>query len=137
MENCSKERTRIEVRYAETDQMGIVHHSVYAVWFEQARTQYFRTSGTDYADMEKQGFACPVLELGVQYKAPSHYGEFVEIETSATQIDKLRFRFDYKLYINEKLCTTGFTVHCLLKNGRPTREIPEAFTKLFEASRSK
>jgi len=127
----SKERTRIEVRYAETDQMGIVHHSVYAVWFEQARTQYFRNAGVDYADMEKQGYACPVLELGVQYKAATHYGEFVEIETSATQIDKLRFRLDYRLFLNDKLCTTGFTVHCLLKDGRPTRDIPESFLNLF------
>lgn len=128
----SQERTRIEVRYAETDQMGIVHHSVYAVWFEQARTQFFRDRGADYAEMEKQGFACPVLELGVQYKRATHYGEFVEIETSAVQVDKLRFRLDYKLFVNNKLCTTGFTVHCLLKDGRPTRDMPESFVKLFE-----
>ncbi|MCL4102932.1 acyl-CoA thioester hydrolase [Fibrobacter sp. UWH9] len=128
----SQERTRIEVRYAETDQMGIVHHSVYAVWFEQARTQFFRDRGADYAEMEKQGFACPVLELGVQYKSATHYGEFVEIETSAVQVDKLRFRLDYKLFVNNKLCTTGFTVHCLLKDGRPTRDMPESFVKLFE-----
>lgn len=123
--------TRIEVRYAETDQMGIVHHSVYAVWFEQARTQYFRENGADYAEMEKEGFGCPVLELGVQYKGPTHYGEFVDIETSATRVDKLRFRVDYKLTVNGKLCTTGFTVHCLVKDGRPTREMPEKFLKLF------
>ncbi len=123
---------RIEVRYAETDQMGIVHHSVYAVWFEQARSQYFRDNGADYAEMEKEGYGCPVLELGVQYKGATHYGEFVDIETSATRVDKLRFRVDYKLFVNGKLCTTGFTVHCLMKDGRPTRDIPEKFLNLFK-----
>lgn len=123
--------TRIEVRYAETDQMGIVHHSVYAVWFEQARTQFFRDGGSDYAEMEKQGYGCPVLELGVQYKNPTHYGEFVDIETTATRVDRLRFRLDYKLSVNGKLCTTGFTVHCLMKDGRPVREFPEIFKKLL------
>lgn len=54
METCSYEyTTRIEVRYAETDQMGIVHHSVYAIWFEQARTEFFRTASASYADMKK------------------------------------------------------------------------------------
>ncbi len=53
METCSYEYTaRIEVRYAETDQMGIVHHSVYAIWFEQARTEFFRTAGASYANMK-------------------------------------------------------------------------------------
>lgn len=122
---------RIEVRYAETDQMGIVHHSVYAVWFEQARTQYFRENGADYAEMEKEGYGCPVLELGVQFKGPTHYGEFVDIETSAARVDKLRFKVSYKLTVNGKLCTTGFTIHCLTKDGRPTRDIPEKFLKLF------
>jgi len=127
----SQERTRIEVRYAETDQMGFVHHAVYAVWFEQARTQFFRNRGADYAQMEKQGFTCPVLELGVQYKNATHYGEFVDIETTVTPVDKLRFRVNYTLYVEGKLCTTGFTLHCLLKDGRPTREIPEYFSRLF------
>ena len=70
METCTfKHTARIEVRYAETDQMGIVHHSVYAVWFEQARTEFFREAGASYADMEAEGFASPVLELNVQFKA--------------------------------------------------------------------
>ena len=72
METCTfKHTARIEVRYAETDQMGIVHHSVYAVWFEQARTEYFREAGASYADMEAEGFAAPVLELNVRFRQPT------------------------------------------------------------------
>lgn len=131
MENSLNNQCRIEVRYAETDQMGIVHHSVYAVWFEQARTQFFRENGSDYAAMEREGYSCPVLELGVQFKAPTRYGDFVDIETTATRVDRIRFRLDYKLSVNGKLCTTGFTVHCLMKKGMPVREFPEAFLKLL------
>lgn len=132
MEICSYEYTaRIEVRYAETDQMGIVHHSVYAIWFEQARTEFFRTAGASYADMEAEGFACPVLELGVQYKAPTHYGEFVDIKTTLVKEDKLRYRFKYELSVDGKLCTVGTTLHCFTKAGRPTRELPAKIAVFF------
>ena len=130
METCNfKHTARIEVRYAETDQMGIVHHSVYAVWFEQARTEFFRLAGASYADMEAEGFASPVLELTVQYKNPTHYGEFVDIETTMVRESALKIRFEYKAYVNGKLCTTGSTLHCMTKNGRPTRELPSSFSK--------
>ena len=140
METCTfKHTARIDVRYAETDQMGIVHHAVYAVWFEQARTEYFREAGASYADMEAEGFSSPVLELNVQFKNPTHYGEFVDIETTMVRVDRLettmvrvdrlRVRFIYKATVNGKLCTTGSTLHCMLKNGRPTRELPSGFAK--------
>ena len=130
METCTfKHTARIEVRYAETDQMGIVHHSVYAVWFEQARTEFFREAGASYAQMETEGFSSPVLELNVQFKNPTHYGEFVDIETTMEKVDRLRVRFHYKAFVGDKLCTTGSTLHCMLKNGRPSRELPSSFSK--------
>jgi acyl-CoA thioester hydrolase len=130
MEICTfKHTAHIEVRYAETDQMGIVHHSVYAVWFEQARTEFFREAGASYAQMEAEGFSSPVLELNVQYKNPTHYGDFVDIETTMEKVDRLRVRFHYKAFVDGKLCTTGSTLHCMLKNGRPSRELPESFNK--------
>ena len=117
--------------------MGIVHHSVYAVWFEQARTEYFREAGASYADMEAEGFSSPVLELNVQFKAPTHYGEFVDVETTMIRVDKLRIRFEYRASVNGKLCTTGHTLHCMLKNGRPTRELPASFSKFEFVSEDK
>lgn len=130
MEICTYTHTaRIEVRYAETDQMGIVHHSVYAVWFEQARTEFFRTAGASYAQMEAEGFASPVLEINVQFKQPTRYGDFVDVETTMVRVDKLRVQFNYKVFVEGKLCTTGSTLHCMTKNGRPTRELPESFSK--------
>jgi acyl-CoA thioester hydrolase len=130
MEICTfKHTAHIEVRYAETDQMGIVHHSVYAVWFEQARTEFFRMAGASYADMEAEGFAAPVLELNVRFRQPTHYGEFVDIETSMVREGSLKFRFEYKVFVNGNLCTTGSSLHCMTKGGRPTRDLPSSFSK--------
>ena len=131
MEICTfKHTAHIEVRYAETDQMGIVHPSVYAVWFEQARTEFFRMAGASYADMEAEGFAAPVLELNVRFRQPTHYGEFVDIETTLVREGSLKFRFEYKVFVNGNLCTTGSSLHCMTKGGRPTRDLPSGFNKL-------
>jgi acyl-CoA thioester hydrolase len=110
--------------------MGIVHHSVYAVWFEQARTEFFRMAGASYADMEAEGFAAPVLELNVRFRQPTHYGEFVDIETTLVREGSLKFRFEYKVFVNGNLCTTGSSLHCMTKGGRPTRDLPSGFNKL-------
>ena len=64
----------IEVRYAETDQMGVVHHSVYPVWFETARTRFSQEMGVPYQEMERMGLMLPVRELSVKYVAPAVYG---------------------------------------------------------------
>lgn len=122
---------RIEVRYAETDQMGVVHHAVYPVWFEQARLEFFRSVGASYVDIEAAGFVSPVLELSLRYRNPTHYGEFVDIETTLQREGMLHFRFNYKLSVNGVLCTTGTSLHCFLKDGRPTREMPEQIKLLF------
>jgi len=132
MDNKFVYTARIEVRYAETDAMGIVHHATYPIWFEQARTEFFRVAGAPYAEMEKEGFASPVLELGVEYKRPCHYGDFVDVETTLEILDKLRCRFNYKAFVNGELCTSGHTVHIFTKNGRPTRERPATFSAIEE-----
>ena len=106
-----------------------VHQSVYAIGFEQARTEFFRTANASYADMEAEGFAAPVLELNVKFRQPTHYGEFVDIETTMVREGSLKFRFEYKVFVNGNLCTTGSSLHCMTKGGRPTRELPSSFSK--------
>lgn len=132
METCNhKSTTRIEIRYAETDQMGVVHHAVYPIWFELARTDFFKSVGSTYAEIEADGFVSPVLELSVRYRKPTHYGEFVDIETTLVKEGSLHFRFTYKLFVKGELCTTGTSLHCFLKNGMPTRELPKQVGLLF------
>lgn len=77
------------VRYAETDQMGIVHHAAYVIWMEEGRSEYMRQKRVDYAEVEKRGLALAVTELNVRYIASAHYGEQVTVRT---WVDSLRSR---------------------------------------------
>lgn len=68
-----KSRSRIIVRYAETDQMGVVHHAVYPVWYEVARTDFIKQVGMTYSQMEQMGIMLPLIELQCRYLLPAHY----------------------------------------------------------------
>ncbi len=122
--------THIEVRYAETDAMGVVHHATYPIWFEQARIDFFKAVGAPYTEIEKEGFASPVLELTVQYKRPCKFGDVVDVETKLVHESALKSRFMYKVFVNGVLCTTGSTLHAFTKGGIPTREKPECVKKV-------
>ena len=89
--------TTFYVRYAETDQMGIVHHSHYVVWMEEGRSEYMRRNGLDYVAIEQSGLSLAVTEVNVRYLAPAHYNERVTVQT---WIDSLRSRaltFGYEI----------------------------------------
>ena len=71
--------TEIEVRYAETDQMGVVHHANYVVWFELARTRLCAMSGFRYAEIERLGYLLMVTAVELRYRRPAHYGDTVQV----------------------------------------------------------
>ncbi|RST73013.1 acyl-CoA thioesterase [Siminovitchia acidinfaciens] len=114
----------IEVRYAETDQMGIVHHSNYIVWMELGRTQLIKDLGFSYAEMEKDGILAPVLDVKVSYKKPVTYGDIAVIKTWIDSYDGFKVIYGYDI-VDEKgeLAVTGFTSHvCVKKESfRPIR----------------
>ncbi|MER3458144.1 MAG: hypothetical protein C4309_05495, partial [Chloroflexota bacterium] len=78
--------TTFHVRYAETDQMGVAHHSAYVVWMEEGRSAYMRAMGSDYAEIERSGYFFTVTELHVRYLAPAHYGERITVRTRLEDI---------------------------------------------------
>ncbi len=97
MTNDKVVETTFYVRYAETDQMSIVHHSQYIVWMEEGRSEYMRQKKLDYVGVEKSGLALAVTEVNVRYHAPAHYNERVTVRT---WIDSLRSRaltFGYEI----------------------------------------
>jgi acyl-CoA thioester hydrolase len=112
----------IEVRYAETDQMGVVYHANYLIWMELGRTKLIEDLGFRYADMEKQGVISPVMDLEINYKSPVRYGEKVKIKTWIENYDGLRVIYGYEIH-NEsnQLSVTGFSKHVCVKkeNFRP------------------
>lgn len=87
--------TEITVRYAETDCMGVVHHAVYPVWFEIARTDYIKAAGMSYADMEKAGVMLPVTGISCKYRLPAKYDDTLLIEARISRLTPARIEFEY------------------------------------------
>ena len=87
--------TEITVRYAETDCMGVVHHSVYPIWFEIARTDYIKAVGMSYSDMEKAGVMLPVTGITCRYRRPAKYDDCLVITAKVTRLTPARIEFSY------------------------------------------
>ena len=115
----------VRVRYGETDQMGIVYHGNYSLYFEQGRIELFREIGLPYKEMEERGIMLPVNELNVRYLKPAYYDDLLKVETIINAIPLgARFRFDYKIWNQkEELLTIGFAVLAFvdMKTKRPIR----------------
>jgi acyl-CoA thioester hydrolase len=116
--------SRIRVRYAETDQMGVVYYANYFVWFEIGRTDLLRASGWSYREMEADGFALPVIDAQCRYRQPAKYDDEIEVRTSGAMLSPVRVQFTYEVVRAADAATlaTGTTVHATLgRNGRPCR----------------
>ena len=87
----------IAARYAETDQGGVVHHSVYAVWFEMGRTELLRANNLAYKDLEEAGIFFVVAELRIRYRQPARYDEKLQLETSCSVVTSSKIEHTYKL----------------------------------------
>lgn len=88
--------TKLTVRYAETDQMGVVHHAVYPVWFEMARTDYIKALGMSYAKMEEDGVMLPVASISCKYRQPAKYDEEITVVARITRLNAARIEFYYE-----------------------------------------
>src|SRR5690625_1782875 len=119
VKSLNKIRTQIEVRYQETDQMGVVYHANYLVWFEIGRTKFIEQLGFKYAQLEEQNIVSPVVDLQISYKKPARYGESVIIETSLHHYDGIRTIYAYRV-INEQneLLVEGNSTHVIVKKDK-------------------
>ena len=130
--------TNFPVRYAETDQMGIVHHSVYPIWFECGRTEHVRTFGLTYAEMEAAGAMLPLLKLTCAFHQPMRYGEMACVRTRLVKAGRTRVIFGYTVHATPDgpACTSGFTEHAWTdRNLKPvnlSRQYPDLFAKMSE-----
>ena len=129
--------SKITVRYAETDKMGIVHHSVYAVWFEVGRTDFIKQAGMPYSVMEQQGVMTPLSGLTCQFYLPAYYEDELIVETSVSKITAARIIFAYKVkrQKDQALLATGSTAHGFVsaKTFRPIngkKALPEIYRAL-------
>lgn len=107
-------RSKITARYAETDRMGIIHHSVYPVWFEVGRTDFIKLTGMSYTEFEESGIMLPLASLSCKYILPIKYEDEVIIETSIISVKAAKIEFRYRVLREDKLCSEGGTVHAFV-----------------------
>ena len=107
-------KSKINVRYAETDKMGIVYYANYAVWYEIGRTNFLKQAGIPYSNMENMGIMVPVLDLNINYIYPAKYDDNIIIETSVEDFSSVKIKFSYKLYKEgtSQIINRGTTTHC-------------------------
>jgi acyl-CoA thioester hydrolase len=132
--------TEVQVRYSETDMMGIAYHGNYLPWFEVGRTTLLKEHGFPYLELEKKGFRLPVLSVNVKYKKPAIYDDILTIETTMAEKPTLRISLNYRVLRDEELLATASTQHAFINtDGQPIRP-PSAFVqemdKLFQTNKS-
>lgn len=112
----------VRVRYAETDQMGVAYHANYFVWFEVGRTDWLRTFGVTYRDLEAEGFLLPVIEAHCEYRTSARYDDDLRISSTARLVSPVRVAFDYEITSPAATIATGYTVHATIdRQGRLVR----------------
>lgn len=132
---------KIQVRYAETDQMGVVYHANYLVWCEVGRTGLMHHLGISYSEMESSGVLAPVTNVNMNYKAPAKYGKEVYVKTWIKDYTGVRVVYGYEIKdSDDKICLLGDSSHVLVdKNSfKPIamkRKFP-AWHKLYEKNKS-
>lgn len=116
--------TKIRVRYGETDQMGVVYHANYAVYFEVGRTEWLRQYGLSYSSMEADGIMLPVISLNVNYKNSARYDDVLKVKTTLKKMPTASIEFSYEI-CNQlgDLLATGSTILAFvdMKRNKPTR----------------
>jgi acyl-CoA thioester hydrolase len=135
--------SRVRVRYAETDQMGVVYHTHYLVWCEIGRTDFIRQFGATYADLERQGLILPVVDVHVRYLASARYDDTVRIETTLERAGSRFLTFAYEIFREaqgeaevegggEHLATASVRLVAVDPRGRPT-QVPAELRDRFRA----
>jgi acyl-CoA thioester hydrolase len=114
----------VRVRYAETDQMGVVYYANYLVWFEIGRTEWLRETGWTYREIEAEGLGLPVIAVHCEYREGARYDDDLEIRTTGRLVSPARLAFDYEIVRrgDGAVLAVGHTIHATIdRAGRPVR----------------
>jgi acyl-CoA thioester hydrolase len=129
----------LTVRYAETDRMGIVHHSNYPIWFEAGRTDFLRQTGVSYSEVEARGVMLPLYELTCRFNSPARYEDEVAVITRIKALTRVRLILSYDVLLRKDntLLASGETLHAFtdasLKPLNAEKAIPDVYRLLREA----
>jgi acyl-CoA thioester hydrolase len=123
----------VSVRYAETDRMGVAHHSSYLLWFELARTGLLREAGHAYRDLEHKGVRLPVLEYGCKFLRSADYDDALRIETRIRELRSRTITFEYVVRRGAETIAEGFTHHVCVDGNQKPRRFPDDVLKAIAA----
>jgi acyl-CoA thioester hydrolase len=126
---------RVRVRYAETDQMGVVYHSNYLIWFEVGRVEFIRQMGLNYKQMEEEGCGIAVADVRVRYRSPARYDDELVIETRLLAARGAVIRFGYRILrvADGLLLCEGETFHVCVGMDMKKRSLPPKYAERFAA----
>ena len=116
--------SKLKVRYAETDQMGVVYHGNYATYLEVSRNQWLENMGVSYKKMEKEGVALPVVGMQFQFKKPAFYDQLLSIKTTLRAKPTVRITFDFEIYNQEQELLTVAEVSLAFIDTKRNQPIP-------------
>lgn len=121
--------TKIRVRYAETDKMGVVHHANYLVWFELGRSEVCRARGFSYREMEADNALLVVAEVYCRYKSPAFYDDELIVRTKVEEIKSRTMRFVYEVFreSDSTLLAEGATLHVVTDENKKVRSMPAKY----------
>jgi acyl-CoA thioester hydrolase len=131
--------TQVRVRYAETDQGGVVYHSNFLVWFEVGRVEFCRDHGFNYRDMERGADAyLPVVEVHVRFRNPAHYDDLILIRTRVVSIKSRAMTFEYEArrISDETILAEGSTHHIVRNSAGKARSLPAEYARLLTGTSS-
>ena len=126
--------TRLRVRYVETDQMGVVYHSNFLIWFEVGRVEALRELGFHYRDMEREdGCFIAVVDARCRYKSPAYYDDDILVRTRIRNVRGSLIHFQYEIVraADSTLLAEGETTHIVTDANMQKRELPEKYKKAF------
>ncbi|WP_456413083.1 acyl-CoA thioesterase [Oceanithermus profundus] len=128
--------SRFPVRYAETDQMGVVHHAAYVPWLEQGRVDWLAAQGVSYAELERSGVFFPVVGLELAYRRALRFGDTVRVETRLTGLASRRLVFAYRVFRegDAEPAATGRSVHVPQDAAGRIRRLPEGLFERLKAA---
>ena len=130
---CTTREIEFRVRYAETDQMGVVYHANYLVWCEIGRTDFIRSLGMSYAEMERSGIALAVSDLSARFHAPARYEDLVRVRTTLVDLRSRLIAFEYLVSnaeTGQRLATAQTRLVSIDPDGHPVA-MPEHIRRIF------
>ena len=127
-------RFKLQVRFCETDLMGIVHHANYLTYFEAGRVDWLHRRSVSYDIWTKQGIHLPVVEAQLRYRKAARFDDLLVVETTCSAVTRVTIRFDYRILRDEVLLCEGHTVLACVGNDLLPKRVPLSIAEVFKSA---